>query len=335
MLMLHTFDQMIQKQKGFTIVELLIVIVVIGILAAISIVAFNGVQERARVAAITSDLSGAAKQLAVFEVDAGRYPATLAETNNGQGVKASDGTTYQYTASSSGTTYCLTATKGVTSYKVSNDATTPAQGGCSGHGVGGVAAITNLASNPSVEVNASGWSGSYGTGGVANGVRTVTAGQSGSSIYRATFSTAPTSVTSSGFWLASNAVTPAAGGKTYTATGYIRTSWAGTSFNLNLVPYNSSWGYAGGEVYGAAVTVPANTWTRLTATMPSAPAGTENMTIRLRANGGTVPAVSSTMDSDAMMLVEGSNTPNYADGSSPNWVWNGTASNSTSTGPPL
>ncbi len=35
------------KQKGFTIVELLIVIVVIGILAAITIVAFNGVQARA------------------------------------------------------------------------------------------------------------------------------------------------------------------------------------------------------------------------------------------------------------------------------------------------
>jgi prepilin-type N-terminal cleavage/methylation domain-containing protein len=35
------------KQKGFTIVELLIVIVVIGILAAITVVAFNGVQQRA------------------------------------------------------------------------------------------------------------------------------------------------------------------------------------------------------------------------------------------------------------------------------------------------
>ena len=36
-----------QKQSGFTIVELLIVIVVIGILAAITIVAYNGVQARA------------------------------------------------------------------------------------------------------------------------------------------------------------------------------------------------------------------------------------------------------------------------------------------------
>lgn len=36
------------RERGFTIVELLIVIVVIGILAAITIVAFNGVQTRAR-----------------------------------------------------------------------------------------------------------------------------------------------------------------------------------------------------------------------------------------------------------------------------------------------
>jgi prepilin-type N-terminal cleavage/methylation domain-containing protein len=40
-----------QKQKGFTIVELLIVIVVIGILAAITIVAYNGIQERSRLSA--------------------------------------------------------------------------------------------------------------------------------------------------------------------------------------------------------------------------------------------------------------------------------------------
>ena len=46
-----------QQKFGFTIVELLIVIVVIGILAAITIVAFNGIQERARNTKIDSDLS--------------------------------------------------------------------------------------------------------------------------------------------------------------------------------------------------------------------------------------------------------------------------------------
>ncbi|RYF28607.1 MAG: prepilin-type N-terminal cleavage/methylation domain-containing protein, partial [Chloroflexi bacterium] len=39
------------NNRGFTIVELLIVIVVIGILAAITIVAFNGIQNRGKAAA--------------------------------------------------------------------------------------------------------------------------------------------------------------------------------------------------------------------------------------------------------------------------------------------
>lgn len=45
-----------RKQTGFTIVELLIVIVVIGILAAITIVAYNGIQDRARKAKINQDI---------------------------------------------------------------------------------------------------------------------------------------------------------------------------------------------------------------------------------------------------------------------------------------
>lgn len=44
------------RKTGFTIVELLIVIVVIAILAAISIVAYNGIQNRSKVAKANSDL---------------------------------------------------------------------------------------------------------------------------------------------------------------------------------------------------------------------------------------------------------------------------------------
>ena len=68
-----------QKQKGFTIVELLIVIVVIAILAAITIVAFNGVQQRAQASTIQNDLRNIATKLKLFQADNGRYPSNVTE----------------------------------------------------------------------------------------------------------------------------------------------------------------------------------------------------------------------------------------------------------------
>lgn len=64
--------------KGFTIVELLIVIVVIGILAAITIVSFNGVSAKAKTAKAQSDASSILKKLELYRslsVDSGDgYP---------------------------------------------------------------------------------------------------------------------------------------------------------------------------------------------------------------------------------------------------------------------
>ena len=64
----------LQKQTGFTIVELLIVIVVIGILAAITIVAFNGVQQRAQTNRTVSAASSWIKILKLYKADTGGWP---------------------------------------------------------------------------------------------------------------------------------------------------------------------------------------------------------------------------------------------------------------------
>jgi len=70
-----------RKQTGFTIVELLIVIVVIGILAAIVITTFTGVQKKGRDADRKSDINSLYSQVEVYFAENSRYP-TLANLND-------------------------------------------------------------------------------------------------------------------------------------------------------------------------------------------------------------------------------------------------------------
>ena len=63
-----------QKSKGFTIVELLIVIVVIAILATLVIVTFTGIQQKARDSKRETDIDALDSHLEAFYADNGYYP---------------------------------------------------------------------------------------------------------------------------------------------------------------------------------------------------------------------------------------------------------------------
>lgn len=65
-------------QKGFTIVELIIVIIVIGILAAVVAVGYNGIQQSARDKSLLSDIDGVEAELARYAVqNSGKYDSDL------------------------------------------------------------------------------------------------------------------------------------------------------------------------------------------------------------------------------------------------------------------
>jgi type II secretion system protein G len=81
------------RQRGFTIVELLIVIVVIGILAAITIVAYNGVQARARDSQRLSDVKTIMKALEIYKINNGSYPAPNSTPNAAGWEVTTNGTT--------------------------------------------------------------------------------------------------------------------------------------------------------------------------------------------------------------------------------------------------
>lgn len=70
----------ITKKRGFTLIELMVVIVIIGILVAIALPNFMGAQERAKIASLKSNMRTFQTMLEVYGVDyGGMYPRTMTE----------------------------------------------------------------------------------------------------------------------------------------------------------------------------------------------------------------------------------------------------------------
>ena len=135
------FTKYQHRHPGFTIVELLIVIAILGILAAVTVLGFNGVQQSAGEAVLKSDLANADRQLENAKTLAGSYPA------NADTVKKSNGTTFEYTRT--GENYCITASSESVqeSFFYSTTNRTIQEGACPGHS-GGTVAVNQPSSCP-------------------------------------------------------------------------------------------------------------------------------------------------------------------------------------------
>lgn len=326
-----------RKQHAFTIVELLIVIVIIAILAAITIVAFNGVQDRARSSAAASSSTQAAKRIKLWQVDNENVTPTCSKfyelvTGTTSGAPANPtppatgpcsftyiDTNYQY-ASYTGGAYCATATVVNKSYKVTESVSPQGDTACAGHGQGGVDAITNLVNNPSFEVTSI--TNTNGAASISNPI--VGDAVSGTRVSRITRND---TASSGGWW---DVVNPATANTTYTVCLSVR----GTDPTNR--PVRVEWINTAGSAIISNITIVntgtvTSTWQRVCGTATS-PADTGRLRLAIYGAGG---AAGSYFDLDAIMVTQGTTQYSFADGNSNNWAWNGTVNNSTSTGPPL
>lgn len=113
--------------NGFTIVELLVVIVIIGILAAITIVSYTGIQQKAVDSSLQSDLANASQQIKMFQVTNGYFPSGVTDcptpATGNLCLKTSSGNiygAYQVSNIANAQSFRLTANNKLTSYHITS-----------------------------------------------------------------------------------------------------------------------------------------------------------------------------------------------------------------------
>ena len=300
------------NKKGFTIVEVIVVIVVIGILTAITVVSYGAITHDTKVQGMQNDLQNAAGVLKKYRSDTGEYPATLAEAD----VKTVSDATFTYQRDYLSGSFCLMGTIDGTSYIIESDSRTTQEGVCP---------IVNVAMNPGSEVSNWGVSGYFSS--PVTRVSTSGGPDPGYSFQTTTNST------TNNQGLIHSISDRAVGGVEYTCSIWYR-SVSSTSDGYQIIIAGrgaTASGSYNGEGWGAKTVTLSTAWQRESVTFTT-PSDTGILYLQYRL---TNPASGVGIRTDGIMCTEGSTDYEFADGDTAGWEWLGDAGLSASKGLPL
>jgi general secretion pathway protein G len=86
--MLKYFRKLMKDEKGFTLIELMVVVVIIGILAAIAVPAFSEVSQKGKISRARADLRTLESTISIYYVEKNEYPEDLQVLENEGYIKA-------------------------------------------------------------------------------------------------------------------------------------------------------------------------------------------------------------------------------------------------------
>lgn len=312
---------MVMFKKAFTIVELLIVIVVVGVLAAITVVSYIGITNQANISTIKANIAQVSQKLQQYKIqNSDSYPLDKATAESFIGIKLSK---YLYNQNSvtGMKNYCATYNSGGVSYSVTSTYSKPLEGDC----------VENMAIDPDAAGSTTHFSrsgslpDSYSTTEISS-LRS----HHGDTSLRKVISAVHTGTGGAGATVRTTGVVPA--GTRINYSGWVYATGSDTIHEYADNHKVSDGSYGCSSIGGASTptAVLSNTWVYFSAyTVP----GVDCTNIWVGGYAMDSLQVGDEVYFDQFMATTGDNFYNYGDGNSIGWFWTGDANASTSIGP--